>query len=305
MAPDTLAPAPVVVFAYARADHLRQTIRSLQRNPEAASTALHVICDGPRRPEVVPAVQAVREFVETIDGFASVRRLYRNENLGLARSIIAGVGDLLAQHERLIVLEDDLVLSPHFLRYMNTGLQCYADDAQVASIHGYCYPVGQALPATFFLRGADCWGWATWARAWRHFEPDGQVLLDALLQRRLTQAFDLDGAFPYTAMLADQVSGRNDSWAVRWHAACFLKNMLTLYPGRSLVENIGNDASGTHCSSTDAYTRPLDDAPVALQRIALAESTLACTAFAQFLRRQRPSRLAQVAQGLRRRLGWL
>jgi hypothetical protein len=261
---------------------------------------------GRAHPSDQAAVDEVRSFVSEIEGFALVRPVFRPRNLGLAQSVISGVTEALRRHARVIVLEDDLVLSPHFLRYMNAGLDCYAEDDQVASIHGYCYPTEARLPDTFFMRGADCWGWATWARAWTQFDADGGHLLDELRSRRLTRTFDLDGSFPYTAMLEDQVAGRNDSWAIRWHASCFLKNLLTLYPGRSLVENIGNDASGTHCSATAAYAQDVAHSDVRLVRIPLTESPEAHRAFVRFFRRRQPmalvSRASQVLRGLYQRL---
>lgn len=277
--------APIVLFAYARLDHLQQTIESLKKNPEAAASALYVYCDGPRSEQVRLKTDAVKAYVDSLQGFASITRVYRDANMGLARSIISGVSEVLNRHDSVIVMEDDLVVSAHFLKYMNEGLQIYRGEERVASIHGYCYPVGQDLPETFFLRGADCWGWATWSRAWQNFEPDGQKLLDALKQERLARAFDLDGAYPYTRMLANQVAGKNDSWAVRWHASCFLKNMLTLYPGRSLVDNIGTDDSGTHCSATDDFSQTVAHSPVHVHAIAMAEDEFAKRSFARFLGR--------------------
>jgi len=292
-------PTPVIVFAYARREHLKGAIESLLANPEAPATHLHVYCDGPKRPEHREAVDAVRRYVETIRGFASIRPVFREQNLGLAKSVIAGVSEVVQAHGRVIVVEDDLLLSPHFLQYMNQGLDCYAHDEIVASIHGYRYPTAARLPETFFIRGADCWGWATWSRAWAHFEPDGRKLLDELHVRGLSDRFDFEGSFPYTGMLQDQVAGRNDSWAVRWYASCFLKGMLTLYPGQSLVENTGNDASGTHCVATDAFSQRLAPAPPRVARTALAGSAVARREFVRFFRRQRPSVAARAGRFLK------
>jgi hypothetical protein len=275
--------APVALFAYARLPHLQQTIASLLANPESRSTRLYVFCDGPKHEGHRAQVDAVRAFIDTIEGFASITRVYRDKNLGLARSIIGGVSDVLERHGSVIVVEDDLVVSQHFLRFMNEGLRLYRDDQQVASIHGYCYPVAEPLPETFFLRGADCWGWATWSRAWTHFESDGQRLLDELKRTKLNRGFDLDGAYAFTRMLRNQVAGKNDSWAVRWHASCFLKGMLTLYPGRSLVNNIGNDDSGTHCAATDDFLQTVATTPVSVVRIDLKESPVARASFIRFL----------------------
>ncbi len=281
--------APVVVFAYARADHLQRTIESLLANPEAANTDVIFFCDAAKQPAHEPKVDAVRTYVDGVQGFRCVRRVYRESNYGLARSVIEGVTQVLAEHDHVIVLEDDLLVSPHFLRYMNNALARYESEPRVASIHGYCYPVGEPLPQTFFLEGADCWGWATWSRAWAHFEPDGAKLLEQLRARKLTRAFDLDGQYPYTQMLQDQVAGRNSSWAIRWHAACFLKGLLTLYPGHSLVENIGNDASGTHCESTDRFSQALASAPVdVFAATAVEPSRAGRDAFVRFFRAQNP-----------------
>ena len=280
---ESLEYSPVALFAYARVDHLAATVDSLLANAECKKTQLYVYCDGPRSVGHQAQTDQVRAYVDGIKGFAAVTRVYRDQNLGLARSIISGVSEVLAQHETVIVMEDDLVVSSHFLKYMNDGLWLYRDDQRVASIHGYCYPVEEELPETFFLRGADCWGWATWSRAWQHFESDGRKLLDELSRTGLKRAFDLGGAYPYTRMLKDQVAGKNDSWAIRWHAACFLKNMLTLYPGRSLVNNIGTDDSGTHCATTDHFSLVVTATPVEVSRIELLECELARKSFSRFL----------------------
>jgi hypothetical protein len=136
----------------------------------------------------------------------------RNRNWGLAESIIDGVTRVVNEFGRVIVVEDDLVTSIYFLQYMNEVLNLYEKEEKVASIHGYVYPI-DGLPETFFLRGADCWGWATWKDKWALFEPDGTKLLDELKKRKLTKRFDFNGSYPFSLMLANQVSGKNDSWA--------------------------------------------------------------------------------------------
>ncbi|MBA2673304.1 glycosyltransferase [Ramlibacter sp.] len=279
----THALAPIALFAYKRPDHLARALASLRANPEAAASRLIVFCDGPKGAADAAGVAAVRELTARIDGFAAVEVHRREANAGLASSVIAGVTRVLGEHGRVIVVEDDLVVAPGFLRYMNDALALYADDDAVASVHAYLYPLARMPPPTFFLRGADCWGWATWARAWRHFDADGARLLAQLRAANLTRAFDLDGAYPYTCMLEDQIAGRNDSWAIRWHASAFLRSMLTLYPGHNLVHNIGNDASGTHSGDTRVFEARFAGAPVCVERIALREDTDARREVARFL----------------------
>lgn len=281
------APAPIIVFAYKRVHHLRRTIESLRSNPLARDSHLVISCDGPKGLADNQLVAAVQTYAGTVEGFASLTVQTRTANLGLATSVVSGVTEMLTRHKNVIVLEDDLVLSRHFLEYMNDALALYEGDKRVASIHGYTYPTSETLPETFFLLGADCWGWATWARAWSHFNPDGTALRRALEERSLLRAFDFDGAYPYSKMLDEQIAGRNDSWAVRWHASCFLDELLTLYPGRSLVHNIGNDASGTHSGATDAFAQSVSQEPVIVRRQPLEPSADAQQAFKRYLSRER------------------
>lgn len=291
--------APIALFCYRRPVHLARTLEALAGNPGASESELVIFADGPRSEQDRADVEATREVAARARGFASVEVRAAAENQGLAPSIIAGISAMVKAHGRVIVVEDDLVTAPYFLKYMNEGLALYADADRVASIHGYVYPCATPLPETFFLRGADCWGWATWARAWALFESDGAKLLAELRQRRLTRDFDLGGAFPYTRMLKDQIAGRNSSWAIRWHASAFLADRLTLYPGRSLVQNIGNDASGTHASASDLYRVELSDRPIAVRALPLQQSEQAVQAFANFFRRQRGGPVRRAARRLR------
>ena len=291
--------APVALFAYKRPEHLWKAVTALRGNPDAARTLLYVFSDGAKRVEDQPGVAAVRKMIEKIDGFAETRLIARDANLGLARSIIDGVGRIVQAHGRAIVVEHDLVVSPFFLQYMNEALDLYAGDDRVASVHGYVYPTKAELPETFFLRGADCWGWGTWARAWRMFEPDGTKLLGELRRRKLTRRFDMDGTFPYTRMLEEQIAGANDSWAIRWHAAAFLADCLTLYPGRSLVQNIGFDGSGTHCGTIDSFSVAQSDRPIEVSRLALKENTRARARIVRFARARSGSLASRVRKGVR------
>lgn len=281
--------APIALFTYNRPDHTRQTVESLQRNERADTSELYVFSDGPRSEADKAKVRALREYIGSISGFSKVTVIERDKNLGLAQSIISGVSEIVDRHGRIIVLEDDLVTSHWFLRYMNEALDFYMNEEQVISVHGYMYPVRPKLPETFFMKGADCWGWATWKRGWDLFEPDGQKLLDELRARKLTHRFDFDGSYWYTRTLEEQVKGVNDSWAIRWHASAFLKEKLTLYPGRSLVRNIGIDDSGTHCHATDKFDTDVSRQPVRVEHILLEENREVREAFKKFFRSLQPS----------------
>ena len=241
--------APIALFVYRRPEHTRRTLEFLRRNVGAGESALHIFCDGPRSEAEKPLTDEVREIAARAEGFASVELHAAERNRGLAASVVAGVDEMTARFGRVIVLEDDMESSPYFLSFMNEALNRFAHDGRIAEIHGYTAPLPPGTPECFLRRGADCWGWATWERGWRLFNPDAAALLTELKRRGETRLFDLDGAFPFCRMLADQAAGKLDSWAIRWQASVFLAGKYMLQSGRPLIRNIGGDGSGRHCAA--------------------------------------------------------
>jgi hypothetical protein len=250
-APSPRELAPIAVFAFRRPEHTTRLLASLRANPEAERSAVHVFCDGPRRASDVPGVEATRAAVRSC-GLPGLVVVERDQNAGLARSVVEGVTGLCDAHGRVIVLEDDLVLSPRFLEFMNAALHRYADDPRVMHVCGYQYDVDLGSPSdAVFLPFIGSWGWATWARAWRAFDPRAGargLLLDPAVRRR----FDLGGAYRFSGMLDLQLAGRIDSWAIRWYLSVFAAGGLSLFPTVSLVENtgLGGEASHTEAEPT-------------------------------------------------------
>ncbi len=281
--------APIALFVYNRPDHTRLTIEALKNNVFAAQSDLFIFSDGTKDGTPDKKVAEVRTFIKSISGFNSITIIDREKNFGLARSIIDGVTFLVQKYGRAIVVEDDLVTSKYFLHYMNDALDIYQDEPDVVSIHGYLYPVRQQMPETFFIRGADCWGWGTWKRGWEIFEQDARKLLSDLKQKNLEHAFDWDGNYGNMKMLKEQIAGRVDSWAIRWHASAFLKNKLTLYPGVSLVNNIGGDTFGTHTKSLKEFQTSLGQSPVKVEKLPPIENKESRSAFVAFFKSIKPS----------------
>ncbi len=274
--------APITLFVYNRLEHTQRTVDSLKKNRMAPESDLIIFSDASKYENQAEKVREVRSYIHQIVGFKSITIVERAVNYGLAKSIIEGVTKIVNEHGRIVVLEDDMVTSPYFLTYMNEALDKYADDERVISLHGYVYPVKENLPEAFFLSGADCWGWATWQRGWKLFNPDGQYLLDQLRARKLISDFDYNGAYAYSKMLQGQIAGENDSWAVRWYASAFLAGKLTLYPGRSLVHNIGNDNSGTHCGDTVGFDSGMSATSINLSSIEVKPSKESRQIFQRF-----------------------
>lgn len=280
--------SPIILFVYNRPWHTQQTIKALQDNELAKESDLFIFADGPKTSAANGPSRAVREYIRTVTGFKSITINERETNLGLANSIVDGVTRLCKEYGRVIVLEDDLVVSPYFLNYMNQGLNLYAAEDEVISISGYMDPIKAKLPETFFLRGPDSWGWGTWKRGWDLFEPDGKKLLSEVRKGNLTREFDFNGAYAFTQMLEDQIQGKIDSWAIRWYASAFLKDKLTLFPGRSLVQNIGHDGSGTHCGKTDVFGVEVMNTPLSMKRVPIEENIAAQKAMERFMRNLQP-----------------
>jgi hypothetical protein len=246
--------APIALFTFKRPEHTARTLEALARNPEFARSELHIFCDGSRRPDEDAAVEATREVARKC--VHPNKMIYEAPaNRGLAASIVDGVSRLCAQHGRVIVVEDDLVVAPVFLDFLNRGLDRYSGDEQVMQISGHMFPV-EFPPSdddAVFLPFTTSWGWATWQRAWSHFDPAmlgyNKVSKDRVVRRR----FDLDNSYPYLAMLKKQKAGKIDSWAIRWYLSVFLRDGLVLFPRRSLVNNEGFDGSGTHCADDGGH----------------------------------------------------
>lgn len=294
--------APVALFVYNRLSHTERTINALLKNKEAENTNLYIYSDGAKNESEKQKVIELRLYLKTIIGFKSITIREQLHNKGLANSIIDGVSELVELAGKIIVLEDDILVSTQFLSYMNNGLNKYEHELKVASIHAYIYPVNDALPNMFFLRGADCWGWATWKRAWKNFEPNGSFLKEKLIQQKLVSTFNYDETYPFFTMLENQIIGKNNSWAIRWHASCYLKDMLTLYPGQTLITNIGFDNSGTHCGTDDIYNSDIQKINLDIFPDNIVESITARNAFKNFFTSSNPRTNSSIIFRLKNKL---
>ena len=281
--------AAIVLFTFNRPEHTRATLESLAQNAEFTESPLVIYCDGARNDTEASRVQETRQLVHDWP-HPDKTVIERDRNWGLANSIIDGVTSVCNAHGSVIVLEDDMVVSRYLLDYMNAGLDKYRDDERVICVHGYTFPI-EGLPETYFIKGANCQSWATWKRGWDLFEADSQKLYDELTRRNLMKRFDLYGAYPYRRMLLDQIHNRVDSWAIRWYASALIHDKLTLYPGRSLIQNIGWDGSGRHSDNYSGLTTSASDTPVDLQDIPISESAPALEAWRKYLKSVRRERL--------------
>ena len=276
--------SPIALFAFNRYEKYTEVLESLKRNAESRYSDLWVFIDGPKSKRDILVQKKIYEFTIDLKDFKTVNIIRNCDNKGLANSIESGVSEILKTNEKVIVIEDDIKVSKFFLEYMNSGLTIYEHDDRVASIHGYVYPTINDLPETFFLKGADCWGWGTWRRAWAKYNNNGTELLQKIHNHRDKNMFDFEGAGGYLTMLEENIKKKNDSWAIKWYASTFLENMYTLYPGKSLVTNIGMDGTGTHKGFSNLPVTFPSDSSIMVKKITVQDSAVARDAFTQYFK---------------------
>lgn len=246
--------APIIVFAYNRPWHVEQTLTALSKNVYADESVLYIYCDGPKSDasdEQKAKIAEVRQVVRKQQWCKEVHVVEFNENKGLARSIVGGVTQIVNQYGRVIVLEDDMITSPGFLQYMNKALDLYEHDDRVMHITGFMFPMKRQLLETFFYEVPHCWSWATWKRAWQFFSDDTSELYTYWSTR--WKQFNKWGGTSLQQQLEDNYRGTLRTWFVKWHATVLRMDGLTLYPGISLVKNVGFDGSGDNCGVTTKY----------------------------------------------------
>ena len=248
----------IALFLYNRPEHTRAVVDALLDNTGAAESDLHVFCDAAKNTGDAAAVSAVRAYASTIRGFRSVNVTQALSNQGVARSIIAGVSSVFDHHDRAIIVEDDVVLSPSGLEYFNTMLAHFKGQPRVAAISGFAHPqrdipIPPAFPYdVYFTPRLNCWGWATWRDRWRSVVWDNADA-DA------AAGFN-GGGNDLPALWRRQQSGEIDSWALRWDLHQFQRDLVTAHPRVSYVRNIGFDGSGTHATINTAPPSPLSTA---------------------------------------------
>ena len=240
---------PVVLFAFKRPQHTRTVIESLLACPEADRTTLYVFCDAARTKAESSAVNEVRSLLRSVQGFRRVEVVIRNRNYGLAKNISDGLSAVFAEHDAAVVVEDDTVVSPVFLRYMNRALDHYRASADVWHINGWAHPIPPPDNDTAYLsRLMICWGWATWADRWEKFERDPTRLMRSWSKVKIKR-FNLDSSYDYWSQVTRNASGELDTWAIFWYATIFEHDGLCLFPPQSYVSNIGRDGTGENCGT--------------------------------------------------------
>lgn len=278
--------APIVIFSYDRPKHLQQTLDALAKNDLANKSDLFIYSDGTklmsegmneltneRYAEYTLRIEETRQVAHAAKGFKSVTVIEREKNVGLKANIVGAVTEIVNRYGRVITIEDDIVTSPGFLRFMNEALEMYKDDEQVMHISGYMWPHRWPLSETFFYQVPyPGGGWATWARAWQYYEDDASKLYHQWENR--WNEFNKFGGDYLQKQLVANFEGQMNTWFIKWHAVLLERGALTLYPGRSLTNNIGFDELASNCYLTNKFdVVPVDT--IKVKRIPIQENKLA------------------------------
>lgn len=243
--------APVVVFVYKRLQHTVSTLEALNKNLYAENSNLYIYSDGFKGMNDKKEVQAVREYLNEfrfISKFKNTHIIESEVNLGLANSVISGVSKIIQEYGKIIVVEDDLITSVDFLKYMNEALDYYYIEKRIWSIAGYTPNIkglDKYKKDVYMCVRAGSWGWATWKDRWDSVDWEVNDYSHFSKDKKMRKAFRKCG-YDMPAMLDMQMRGQVDSWAIRFCYAQFKQNKVTVNPTISRIKNIGIDGTGTH-----------------------------------------------------------
>jgi hypothetical protein len=248
---------PVILFVYKRPSHTKKVIFNLKKNYLAKNTILYVFSDGPKNISEKKNVEKVRKIICNISGFKKVIIYKKNKNIGLKKSILTAVNKIIKKHKALIVLEDDILTAPYFLKYMNEALNFYKDKKKVWHISGWNVPLeNKYYSKTFFYRSMNCWGWATWVDRWCQYENDIRKI-ESLMDSEKKFHFNNNNTENFYWQLIANKKKYTSTWAIFWYLTIFLNNGLCVNPYLSLTKNIGLDNSGSHGKKSFQIERKL------------------------------------------------
>ena len=295
--------APIALFVYNRPVHTRKTLSALEANSLAEQSDIYIFSDGAKTAQDIDSVNQVRSIIREPWKFKHIYIIERSQNKGLANSIIEGVTQVVQKHGKIIVLEDDLETSSFALQYFNDALNQYQDQEKVMEISGYMYPVDKPkkLPQSFFFRVANSWGWATWDRAWQHFNPDIEELTKDFT-RKQRKAFSVDNSENFWKQVKQFKAGKINSWAIRWYLSVFNRGGLVLYPRFSFIQNTGTDGSGTHSDVDKVYRVELSKKPVRKFPVIIEEDPLAFQAIKHFYKNRKGTFFERLAKFIEKKL---
>lgn len=245
--------APIVIFAYRRKSKLKNLINSILRNNESKNTLIYFFQDSYKDSEDMNDVIKVRKYILEIKGFKKKIIIFRKKNLGLANNIISGINLVFKKHGKAIFLEDDLIVSSNFIRFMNEALVKYYKNNNVWHINGWSYKLGSKLNYdVFFVKNMNCWGWATWRDRWRKFDKNPYKFI-RIFNKRMIFEFNFNNQINNWSQIIRNFKKKISTWAIFWYATIFVNKGLCLSFSQSLIRYDGFDLKSTHSHYKSPY----------------------------------------------------
>jgi hypothetical protein len=234
---------PVLFIVFRRPDITRAVWAAIR---SANPVRVYVACDGPRpaKQGETDQVQRVRDLIDGDSEGLDVRRLYQPTNLGCGRGVSTAISWFFEHEPEGIILEDDCLPDPTFFSFCAELLERYRDDTNVMQIAGFNpldAPQAWASDYVFSQYGWQ-WGWASWRRAWRHFD-----LAMASWPEFKQAGLDRGSNFwpARVAILDKTFHGEVDTWDYQWAYTMASRWGVSAVPRLSLIQNIGL-GEGTH-----------------------------------------------------------
>jgi hypothetical protein len=254
--------APIALFVYNRPKHLKKTLNSLKKNPETRMSTIYIFSDSFKSKDLLnkKKVEEVRVIIKKINFFKKKIIIERKKNIGLKKNILTGISLVLKKYSNIIVLEDDLVVSESFLKYMNESLKKFKNLKKIWHISAWNYDIKENNydKDAFFIRNMNCWGWGTWKDRWIKLNTNSKFYIKKFSNKDKYK-FNLEGSFENFSQIIRNHNKTISTWAIFWNATIFLNNGLCLNPIKSLTLNIGQDLSGTNTVNPQLSNRRLNN----------------------------------------------
>jgi hypothetical protein len=255
---------PVVFLVFNRPDTTQQVFDAIR---QAKPPKLLVVADGPRatHPDDLEKCTAVRAMIDTVDWDCEVLIDYAHANLGCKNRVSSGLDWVFEQVEEAIILEDDCLPDQSFFPFCEELLERYRDSKKIMAISGDNFQFGRKRTkhSYYFSIYNHCWGWATWRRAWQHYDVKMEQWIKISQVKFLQNFFPNFSAVKYWQNKFDQTHlGKINTWDYQWTFACWYRNGFTILPEVNLVKNIGFDSTGTHTTNQFNPYANLETAPI-------------------------------------------
>ncbi len=254
--------SPVVCFGFDRPMHLKRMLDSLEKNNESKDTIVYICVDGPTEHTDIDQHKLTLDVANDKNWkFKKTIPILRKDNYNCRTNIITTISELFQKHDRLIILEDDLIIGKYFLNYMNLALEKYKEEKNMWHINGYSYQQINNSYGSSISTYVSPWGWGTWKDRWEIFinEDFDKKNFISQLEDEEKLNFNLGNLYDWEDIIVKNEAGKISAWDAYWYQAIFLNDGYSLFPNKSHTQNEGFDGTGMHCSEISDWNTSLNN----------------------------------------------